>query len=110
MHSPSSRRSLLNYAGIVILIIGLGTGEFIYRRSLKNAAAQNDDPLAAQYESKVYTRDVQMYGGTFTVLMDKWTRALGQLGEPKPLAITISVVSLLAAGGCFVIASRMPRN
>jgi hypothetical protein len=106
----SSRRSLLNYIGIFILMAGMGAGEIIYWRSLKSDAGTTDDPLLSQYDSRVYQRDVQMYIGTFGLIMDQWSRSVAKLGEPRPLAITIAVVSMLAAGGCFAVASRMPRD
>src|SRR5271168_5078985 len=111
IHSPMSQRSLLNYAGIAILLAGLAAGEFIYWRSLKDGpGAGDDDSLALMYNSRVYERTVQTTVGTVGLVMDQWSRAIAKLGEPKPLAIAIAVVSVLAAGGCFVAASRMPRD
>ena len=111
MQSPGSRRSLLNYIGIAVLIAGMGAGEFIYWRSLQGGSGTGDeDPLLSQYDSRLYQRDVQMYVGTFGLLMDQWSRSVAKLGEPRPLAITISVLSIRAAGGCFLAASRMPRD
>jgi hypothetical protein len=104
-----SRRSLLNYIGLFILVAGMGIGEFIYWRSLQSGAEKDEgDPLLSQYDSRAYQRQVQMYVGTFGLIMDQWSRAIAKLGEPKPLAITITVLSMLAAGGCFIAASRMP--
>jgi hypothetical protein len=111
MLSPTSRRSLLNYIGIFILLAGMGVGEFIYLRSLQGGSGTDDAyPLLSQYDSRVYQRDVQMYVGTFGLIMDQWSRAAAKLGEPRPLAITIIVLSMLAAGGCFMVASRMRRD
>jgi hypothetical protein len=111
MRSRTSRRSLLNYIGIFILLTGTGVGEFIYWRSLQAGSGTDDEePLVSQYDSRVYQRDVQMYVGTFGLIIDQWSRAAAKLREPKPLAITITVLSMLAAGGCFLVASRMPRK
>jgi hypothetical protein len=111
MQPPPSRRSLLNYIGIFILLAGMGIGEFIYWRSLQGGSGTDaENPLLSQYDSRVYQRDVQMYVGTFGLIMDQLSRAAAKLGGPKPLAITITVLSLLAAGGCFLAASRMPRD
>jgi len=101
-----SRRSLLNYIGIAILIAGMGTGEFIYWRSLKSDSATDD--ADSPYESRVYEQDVQRTIGVFGLIMDECSRAVAKLGEPRPLAITIAMVSMFAAGGCFLVASRMP--
>ena len=111
MPSPTSRRTLLNYIGIFILLAGISVGEFIYWRSLQGGSGSDDeDPLLSQYDSRVYQREMQTYVGTFGLIMDQWSRAAAKLGEPRPLAITITVLSILAAGGCFMVASRMPRE
>lgn len=111
MPPPISRRSLLNYIGLFILVAGIGVGEFIYWRSLQSGSEREEgDPLFSQYDSRAYQRQVQTYVGTFGLIMDQWSRAIAELREPKPLAITISALSVLAAGGCFIAASRMPRD
>jgi hypothetical protein len=111
MQSRTSRRSLLNYIGIFILLAGMGVGEFIYWRSLQaGSGIPDEEPLVSQYDSRVYQRDVQMYVGTFGSIIDQWSRAAAKLREPRPLAITVTVLSMLAAGGCFLVASRMPRK
>jgi hypothetical protein len=102
----TSRRSLLNYIGIAILITGVATGEFIYWRSLQNDSAADDGE--SPYDSRVYEQTIERTIGVFGVIMDQWSRSLGKLKEPKPLAITIVVVSILAAGGCFMAAAWMP--
>ena len=99
---------MLNYIGIFILMAGMGVGEFIYWRG--GSGTGDADPLLSQYDSRVYQRDVQMYVGTFGLIMDQWSRSIAKLGEPRFLAIVIAVGSILAAGGCFMVASRMPRD
>jgi len=108
MHSPASRRSLLNYAGILILLVGMSAGDFIYWRSLQGGSG--NDEQDSPYDSRVYEREVERYVGTFGLIMDQWSRSAAKLAEPRPLAIAIIVVSILAAGGCFLAASRMPRG
>ena len=111
MLSPTSWRSLLKHIGIFILLAGMGVGEFIYLRSLQGSSGTDDAyPLLSQYDSRVYQRDVRMYVGTFGLIMNQWSRAAAKLGEPRPLAITITVLSMLAAGGCFMVASSMRRD
>ncbi|MBV8274603.1 MAG: hypothetical protein JO170_04995 [Verrucomicrobia bacterium] len=111
MQPLTSRRALLNYFGFLILLTGLGLGTFIYWRSLQAGSGNDDDdPLLSQYDSRIYQRDVQMYVGTFGLIMDEWSRAAGRLTEPRPLAITIIMLSTVMAGACFVVASRIPRD
>ena len=55
MQSPTSRRSLLNYIGIFILLAGMGVVEFIYWRSFQGGSGTDDeDLLLSQYDSRVY--------------------------------------------------------
>jgi hypothetical protein len=103
---PASRHSLLNYIGLVILLAGLGAAEFIYWRSLQNVSIPID--ADSPYNSKVYEQTVERTVGIFGVIMDGWTRLMANLQEPRPLAITIAVVSILASSGCFLAASRIP--
>ena len=111
MQSMSARRSLLNNIGIAVLLIGVATGEFLYWRSQQRGDTDEDNSAEEQmYNSRTYTREVQMNGGTLGLLMDQWTRAAGKLGQPKPLAITIMVVSALSAGACFAVAAKMQRD
>jgi hypothetical protein len=104
----TSRRSLLNYLGIAILITGLAAGEFIYWRSLQQATPPED--ADSPYNTRVYEQTIERTIGVFGVIMDQWSRSAAKLKEPKPLAITIVVVSMVAAGGCFLAAARMPRE
>jgi len=99
-----SRRALLNYVGLFILIAGMGTAEVIYWRSLHQEAG---DFVDSPYDSRVFEQTMERTVGVFGLLMDEWSRGVAKLEEPKPLAITIAVVSMMAAGGCFFVASRM---
>jgi len=111
MQSSSSRRSLLNYIGIGILMVGMGTGEFTYWRSLHVPNRINDDDLILTPEtSRLYERSVETNVGTLGLIMVQCSRALGKLQEPRPLAITVCLFSALAAGGCFLVAARMPQD
>ena len=111
MQSSTSRRSLLNYIGIAILIGGMATGEFLYWRSLGNDSGESDPNEASTlYESRVYEQTVERTVGVFGLLIDQWSRSIESLNQPRPRAITIAVVSMLAAGCCFFAASRMPRD
>lgn len=111
MQSPSSRRSLLNYIGIAILMLGMSTGEFVYWRSLQTPDRTSDEDIILTPESsRLYERSVETNVGIFGMIMVKWSHALSKLGEPRPLAITLCAVSGLVAGGCFLLASRIPQG
>jgi hypothetical protein len=97
-----SRRTLLNYIGIAILILGIGTGEFVYWRGLKSEESTDPD---SPYTSRVYEQDVQRTVGVFGLIMVDISQALH---DPGTMGISIAVVSAALAGGCFFVASRMP--
>ena len=102
------RRDRLNSLGIIVLLLGVGTGDLIYWLASTSDAPTNADVLAEQTQSKVYQREVERNVGAFGALMAQWSDALAELGQPKPLAVTIMIVSCAAAGGCFWVASRQP--
>ena len=102
------RRTRLNALGIIILLVGIGTGDLIYCLAKTDDAPTDDDVLALQVQSKAYQRAVQQNVGAFGALLSQWSDALAELGQPKPLAVTIMVVSCVTAGGCFWVASRQP--
>ena len=109
MKSATSRRSFVNYLGIVILLAGMSVGCFIYWRSLQgDQGAADDDALAELENSRAYQQGVERNVGALGLLMVQCSDAVATLGEPRPLAITIMVAANLAAGGCFLVAARLP--
>ncbi len=105
---PGVMRSFINYIGIAILIIGMATGEFIYWRSLNRDSAADDGD--SPYDSRVYEQTIERTVGVFGLIMDEFSRGMAALKQPRPLAITIAVISMATAGGCFFVASRLPRE
>ena len=97
------RRARLNVIGLAVLLAGLGIGGLIYSQG---GTDDDDDVLAAQNQSKAYDQAVQRNIGAAGLLMDRWTQTLGKFTQPRPLAVTLILVSGVAAGGCFVAAAR----
>ena len=102
------RRARLNALGIIVLLVGVGIGDLVYWLAGTDDAPTDDDVLAEQEQSKAYQADVERNVGPVGALMARWSDALAGLGQPKPLAITIMIVSCAAAGGCFWVAARQP--
>ena len=102
---------LLNLLGVIILLSGLGGATSIWlaqdRIDRQMAAGGTDatGPLSPE-DSRRYTHDVEMYYGETGMLMDKWERWWERMTHGKPLAETMAVVSLAAAGGLFYFAAR----
>ena len=102
------RRARLNALGIIVLLVGVGSGDLIYFLAGPDDTPTDDAVLAEQEQSKAYQREVERNVGAFGALMAQWSDALAELGKPRPLAVTIMIVSCAAAGGCFWVASRQP--
>jgi len=108
----------INLLGVIILLIGVGISGFIYLRASQTggsrieASSDADDsdlPFSPE-DSRKYGRALEMNVGKLGVLMDDWSRTWSKLGDPKPLAITIALLSILAAGACFTLAARVGKN
>jgi len=92
---------------MAILIVGMGAGGILYSRSVQSEVVEDDDAL---YDSRKNIRETEKLTGKFGVLTAEWTQSISKLCEPRPLAISVCVVSVFAAGGCFVMASRTDSN
>lgn len=103
----SAHRALLQRCGAIILFVGICLGALIYW----SAPPATDAPIDADSalppdDSRRYAHDTQVYFGKTGALADKWTRTLAGWGKPRPLGITVIVVSGLLAGGCWWTAQR----
>jgi hypothetical protein len=102
--------STLNWSGVVILLVGLGSSILIWRAQdrieRENEAAQIANPAAPlpPLDSGKHVRDVEIYYGKVGVLLEK----ADELIHGKPLAKTIGVVSIVTAIGLFLVATRLP--
>lgn len=82
--------------------MGICLGAFIYWSAPPPASPSvYDDTLLAPDDSRRYAHDTEENFGKVGALGDKARRMAAHLGEPKPLAITILVVSVILSGGCF---------
>jgi hypothetical protein len=89
---------------LIILLVGLSSAAYIYRTTDKRA----DDVLGYEVggegaysvdpgDSKMYQRDLELYGGRANVLLDELRRWLVSLWHGKTLAVTVALISLLIA-------------
>lgn len=101
---------MLNWAGVVILLVGLGSGVLIWRAQdrvdRENEAAQAANPSAPlpPLDSRKHVRDVEIYYGKLGLLIEE----ADELFHGKALANTIAVTSVIIAAGLFFFASRFP--
>jgi len=103
-------RLTLNWSGVVLLVVGLGTAVLIWvaqdRIDREDEVAQVADPAApiSPLDSRRHIRDVELYSGKLGVLMEQAQELL----HGKPLARTIAVASVVTATGLFLVAARLP--
>jgi len=88
----------------VILFMGICLAASIYWSAPQatGSEAVYEDSLLAPEDSRRYAHNAELNFGKVGRLSDKARRMAAHLGEPKPLAVTVIVVSGLLAGGCFL--------
>jgi len=114
MYLTPARRTLLNRFGAVVLFVGICLGAFLYWSAPPARDGSDtvyDDSTLSPEDTRRYVHDTEVNFGKVGMLVDGWTRAVATLGKPRPLGITIIIVSALVAGGCFLAGAekRAPR-
>jgi hypothetical protein len=100
----------LRCSAAVVLVVGLASSVLIWRaqdrieRQNVGGQAADADVLLSPLEDRKQLRDLELYGGKGSVLMEE---AKG-LFHGKALAKTIAVVSVITAGGLFLVSLRWP--
>jgi hypothetical protein len=108
--SSAKRQSTLNRVGVIVLLLGIGVAGIVYwiqqNRSAQTASSEagdwRDSTLSLE-DSKISSRDVELYNGKIGMLM---VRLTDDLKRPEALPILIATISTLTALGCFLVARR----
>ncbi len=110
---PSSRRqSTLTIVGVTVLVLGLSIASIVLVAGAGRSKATGangapgdwqDSSLSIE-DSKVSTRDVEMYDGKLGMLALSVSNAFRQ---PESLAMIIATTSSLFALGCFYVSRRL---
>jgi hypothetical protein len=108
-------RESLILIGAIIMLVGLGSAILIYQ------SAGDDSGSVLGYEiidgsaypikpedSKVYRRDLELYGGKAAVIADDFSRWFVGLWHGKSLAFTVAGISLFISVVFFFAANRLP--
>jgi hypothetical protein len=108
-------RESLILIGAIIMLLGLGSAILIYQSS------ENDSDSVLGYEiingsaypirpedSRMYRRDLGLYGGTAALVVDDFSRWFVGLWHGKSLAFTVAGISIFISLGFFFAASRLP--
>jgi hypothetical protein len=99
---PAALPSRLRVAAGAILIVGLASAGGIYLSVGPEAA-----PNYELEETKQYQRSLELYGGTANVLANDFREWFGSLWYGKQLAVTITVITLVTASSCWLLAHAL---
>lgn len=98
------RSARLRAASVVILAAGLVAAVVIYA----TAPPPPDNPLGNPEDSKVYLRQMELYGGKANVLASDARQWMASLWHGKRLAFSVAVLAALVAGGFRFAAIPLP--
>ena len=103
----------LNLIAVIILFVGLTSAILIYQ------TADNDSHSVLGYQvingiaypimadnSKIYRRDLEIYGGKMAVLADEFRRWFIGLWQGKSLAFTVACITIFISVAVFIVANR----
>ncbi len=108
------QRKYLNLISVIILVVGLGSAALIY------LSADNALYGASGYEivngtiypimpedSKMYSHNLELYGGKFNAIMDDFRRWFVGLWHGKSLAYIIACTSIIISFGFYYAANHV---
>ena len=109
-----NRQTRLRLAGFLVLLVGLGSGMFIYL----TAADVYDSGFGYEIiegkaypirpeDSKSYRHDLELYGGKLNVVADEFNRWFAGLWHGKTLAFTVACCTVLISLILFIAASHV---
>ena len=108
LRSFARLEKVLRWSAVVVLVAGLGASILIWRaqdrleRETGGAQAADPDALSSPLEDRQQLRELELYGGKGSVLMEE---AKGML-HGKSLAKTVAVGSVITAAGLFLVTVR----
>jgi hypothetical protein len=111
-------RKCLTFAGVIILVVGLGSAALIYLKapSYMGSVLGYDSEGGYEYpimpdDSKQYIRGLELYGGTANVLADDLRRWFDGLWHGKSLAYIVAFITIVISAGVLYVANNLrPRK
>ena len=91
----------------IILLVGLGSSIMIY------LTAGNDSDNVMGYEpetSRMYTHDLELYGGKANVLASEFSHWFVGLWQGKSLAFTVACITIFVSLGFYFVANNLPSD
>ena len=113
----TNRRTCLNLISAIILLFGLGSAIFIYLTAdtvldsvLGYEVAGGDVYPVTPDNSKMYARDLELYGGKAAVLANEFRYWFVGLWHGRSLAFTIASLTIFISFGVFFVANHLPSD
>jgi len=108
-------RESLILIGAIIMLVGLGSAILIYQSTGDNSDSVlgyeiidgSAYPIRPE-DSRMYRRDLELYGGKAAVLADDFSRWFVGLWHGKSLAFMVAGISIFISFGIFFAANRLP--
>ena len=108
-------RKLLNIASVLVLLLGLGSSVWIYQRAAnasKSILGYEEGegsvyPVAPE-DSKMFVRDLELYGGKANVFAYQLRRWFAGLWHGKSLAVMVGCSAILISFALFYTANHLP--
>jgi hypothetical protein len=108
-------RESLILIGVIILVVGLGSAVLIYETAGDDAESVlgyeiidgTAYPIRPE-DSKIYRRDLGLYGGTAALVVDDFSRWFAGLWHGKSLAFTVAGISTFICLIFMFAAHRLP--
>jgi hypothetical protein len=105
----------LNLISAIILLVGLGGAVFIYQTAANNSnsvlgyeeGGGSVYPITPE-NSKMFLRDLELYGGKANVLAYQFRSWLVGLWHGKSLAFTVACIAIVVSFGFFYAANHLP--
>ncbi len=109
------KRKCLSLASVLILLFGLGGAVLIYQTAINNPGRilgyeegnGSAYPVAPE-DSKMFLRDLELYGGKANVFGYKLRLWFTGLWHGKSLAVIVGCVTILVSFGLFRAANHLP--
>ncbi len=100
----SNRQTHLYLVSATVLLAGLCSAVLIYL----TAGNSSDSALGIEPEySKMYTHDLELYGGKANVLAAEFSRWFAGLWHGRTLAFTVACITVLVSLGLFLVAYHL---
>ena len=101
----ANRQTRLYLIATVILLVGLSSALPIYFLTEN----EPESTLIHEFEnSKMYTHNLEVYGGKLNVFADDFIRWFVGLWYGRSLAYTVACLSIFISLGCFFVAYNLP--